>query len=478
MTCTSTRVVVIGAGVAGLATTHYLLHGDPSVEHPLDVTLVEASERAGGKVVTRRRDGFVVEGGPDCFLTQKPWAVDLCRHLGLESRLIGTNEASRKVLIPWGGKMHQLPDGVLLIVPTRFAPFAFSPLISPLGKLRMGLDLVLPARRDSGDESVASFVRRRLGGEALDKIAEPLMGGIHVSDPERQSILATFPRFRDIERKHGSLVRGMLAARRARPAKSGKELPMFMTLRGGLGELVDALSQSAAGARCLFGQRALAVQPTEAGAYRVVLDDGGVLRADQVVLAVPARVAAELVRGFAGELSARLRSLRYVSTATVSLGYRRSSLSRPLDGFGFVVPTKEGRRITGCTWSSTKFDDRAPDGHVLVRCFLGGAVDETPALLPEDEMVALAREELRDLMGLKAEPVLSEVFSWRQAHPQYDVGHLRWLAEVEALAAQLPGLHLVGSSYRGVGLPDCIRSGKAAAGLVLSATMAEEVVGR
>lgn len=463
------RVVVVGGGIAGLSTAYHLQQNARATGRPLDLTMFEGAERLGGKIVTHREGGYVVEGGPDCFLTQKPWAMELCRELGLGDSLIGTNDASRKVRILWKGRMHLLPEGVLLIVPTRFRPFAFSRLISPLGKLRMGLDVIIPARRDPGDESVADFVRRRLGREALDKIAEPLMGGIHVSDPERQSLLATFPRFADIERKYGSLVRGMMAAKRIRPAH-GKPLPMFMTLRGGLTHLIDTLVQQMDGVRMVAGRTVDTLDRVEGG-YRLGLDDGAELRAEQVVLAVPAREAARLTEGFDGALASRLRALRYVSTATVSLGYRRRDLNHPLDGFGFVIPAKEGRRITGCTWSSTKFDGRAPADGALLRCFLGGAVDESSALLPEEEMVSLAREELRELMGIDAEPVLTRVYRWRDGHPQYDVGHLDWVSDIERRTAAHPGLHLTGSSYRGVGMPDCIHSGALVAESVAKGTM-------
>ena len=434
----------------------------------LECTLIEAGAALGGKIVTVERDGFVVEAGPDSFLTQKPWAVELCRELGLEGSLMGTNEESRKVYILWKGKLRELPDGVLLIVPTRLTPFILSTLISPWGKLRMGLDLVIPPRKDRSDESVADFVRRRLGSEALDKIAEPLMGGIHTSDPERQSLQASFPRFVDLERKYGSLMRGMIASRRAHRPGNGAALPAFMTLRHGLGELVSALANRLEGVRVLLGRTTVALESAGAGAgYLLTLDDGATVPADAVVLAVPAREAALLLDRLDGELSARLRSIRYVSTATVSFGYRMSDLSHPLRGFGFVIPGKEGRRITGCTWTSTKFDHRAPDGMALLRCFLGSATNEQPALLPEAEMVEIAREELRSIMGIDAEPVLTYVHRWRDSHPQYDVGHLDLLAEIEGRCSALPGIHLVGSSYRGVGIPDCIRSGKLAAEAIL-----------
>jgi oxygen-dependent protoporphyrinogen oxidase len=460
------RVVIVGGGISGLAAAYYLEHGARDSGIPLECTLIEGDSTLGGKIVTYRKDGFVVEGGPDSFLTQKPWAVDLCRQLGIEDRLIGTNEASRKVYILWKGKLRELPDGVLLIVPTRLTPFALSTLISPLGKLRMGLDLIIPPRRDPSDESVANFVRRRLGSEALDKIAEPLMGGIHTSDPERQSLLASFPRFVDLERKYGSLMKGMIAGRRAHRPSNGKALPAFMTLRGGLGEMVSAVVARLQRTRVLLGRSAVRMDREEKG-YRLDLDDGAHLEADAVVLATPARASARLLARMDGELADRLNSIRYVSTATVSFGYRTETLSHPLKGFGFVIPGKEGRRITGCTWTSTKFDDRAPGGMALLRCFLGSATNQLPALLPEQEMIDTAREELRSIMGIDAEPILTYVHRWRDSHPQYDVGHLDLLAEIDGRRAAHPGLYLAGSSYRGVGIPDCIHSGQLAAEAIL-----------
>jgi protoporphyrinogen/coproporphyrinogen III oxidase len=460
------RVAVVGGGIAGLAAAYYLQEKAASTGVHLDCTLIESDSRLGGKVVTAREDGFTVEGGPDSFLTQKPWGIDLCRRLGLEDRLIGTNDASKQVWILWNGKLRKLPDGVLLIVPTRLQPFAFSTLISPWGKLRMGLDLVIPARTDTSDESVADFVRRRLGNEALDKIAEPLMGGIHVSDPERQSLLASFPRFATIEQKHGSLVRGMLAGRNAHPS-NGRALPPFMTLRDGLCELISTLESRLGSATTLLGRTVERLLPNGNG-YRLALDDGSQMEVDGVVLATPARDSAKLLDDVDAVLASKLRSIRYVSTATVSFGYRRDTISHPLNGFGFVIPRKEKRLITGCTWSSTKWDDRAPKDCVLIRCFLGGATDEAPALVPEEDMIRSARRELESLMGITAEPVLTRVYRWRNGHPQYDVGHLDLLAEIDSLSAGHPGIQLAGSSYRGIGLPDCIHSGQLAAEALLT----------
>ncbi len=461
------RVAIVGGGIAGLAAAYYLQEGAREAGVPLEYSLIESDPRLGGKIVTYQQDGFVVEGGPDSFLTQKPWAVELCRRLGIEDRLIGTNEASRKVYILWKGKLQELPDGVLLIVPTRLTPFALSTLISPLGKLRMGMDLLIPARQDRSDESVADFVRRRLGSEALDKIAEPLMGGIHTSDPERQSLQASFPRFVDLERKHGSLMKGMLAGRRTHRPSTGKTLPAFMTLRGGLEEMTSAVAARLQDGRVLLGRSVVRMSRDQDRGYRLRLDDGAQLEADAVVLATPARASARLVAETDQALADRLDSIRYVSTATVSFGYRKDTLSHSLKGFGFVIPGKEGRRITGCTWTSTKFDDRAPEGMALVRCFLGSATNELPALLPEEEMVAVAREEIHSIMGLDAEPILTYVHRWQDSHPQYDVGHLDLMAEIDARCASHPGLYLAGSSYRGVGIPDCIHSGQLAAEAIL-----------
>lgn len=450
-----THAIVVGGGIAGLATAYYL-GKRPDVQ----VTLLEAGRRLGGKVVTDRPDGYVIDGGPDSFLTQKPWAVELCRELDLGHRLIGTNEARRRVYVLWKRRLHVLPDGVLLIIPTRFTPFALSTLISPLGKLRMGLDLFIPPRREASDESVAAFVRRRLGSEALDKIAEPLMGGIHVSDPERQSLQASFPRFIDLERKHGSLIRGMVAARRRRPAPSAaKPLPTFMTLRGGVGELAETLAGRLGPARVITGRRAVGLERDGASPYRLRLDDGAELAADAVVLAAPAYESARLLAGLEPEVSAGLDRIRYVSTATVSFGYDAATLGHALNGFGFVVPSKEDRAITGCTWTSTKYEDRAPAGRALVRCFLGGAVHEARALVGDEEMAAAARGELRALMGITAEPLVTRIYRWPNANPQYDLGHLDRVTEMEArLAATAPGVHLTGSAYRGVGIPDCVHN--------------------
>lgn len=463
----STRhVVIIGGGIAGLSTAYYLQEQAATKRIALRYTVLEATPRWGGHILTETVETdagrFVVEAGPDSFITQKPWGVQLARELGLGERLLGTNDAMRKVFVLNRGKPTPMPDGVLLIVPTKFMPFALSPLISPLGKLRMGLDLLIPPKRDGQDETLADFVRRRLGAEALDKIAEPLLSGIYNSEAEKQSLLATFPRFRDLEVKYGSLTRGMLVARRngkqaAAPGDDRKPLSVFMSLVGGAGELVEALVAHLTGARRLnTAVERLARRPE--GGYVVTTAAGETLDADAVVLAVPAYVAQALAREVAPDVAAGLGGIRYVSTGTISLAFRLADIRRPLLGFGLVVPSSERRPVNAMTWSSLKFDGRAPEGYALLRVFFGGSRSPASMALDDDTLLATAQAQLREFMGIEAAPLFHRIYRWDRSNAQYDVGHLERVAALEA--ALPPGLHLTGSPYHGVGLPDCIKQGQ------------------
>lgn len=450
------NIAIVGGGITGLAAAYELQRSG------VPYTLIEESSQVGGKIITGRENGFVVEGGPDSFLTQKPWAVELCRELELGDRLMPTNNDQREVFILNDGELVPLPEGVMLVVPTKFLPFVTTPLISWPGKIRMGLDLFIPPREETSDESLGNFIRRRLGQEALDKIAEPLMAGIHNADPNELSLRASFPRFARIEQTYGSLIRGMIAARaRRRTARrngdSKRPSSQFLTLRGGIGELVDALLDALDDEALITGRRATRIEKKPAG-YTVYLDNSQSIDADAVILATPAHASADLVADFNPELAADLRQIRYVSTATVSLGYRRNQIQHPLNGFGFLVPATERRRISACTWVTTKFDHRAPSDHVLLRVFGGGAGQEHFVDLGDEAMLQVVREELHDIMSITAEPMLTHIYRWPAGRPQYEVGHLE---RVEALEAQTnTGLFLAGSAYHGAGLPDCIRSGR------------------
>lgn len=461
------RVVIVGGGITGLSAAWYLQQAAQTDGLPLTYTLLEQSARWGGKIRTDAvtpagETPFIVEGGPDSFITQKPWALQLARELGLEERLLPTNDKQRQVFVLNKGRPTPLPDGVLLIVPTQFKPFALSPLISPLGKLRMGLELFIPARRDGRDETLAAFIRRRLGSEALDKIAEPLMSGIYNAEAERQSLLATFPRFRALEQEHGSLIRGMLAAKKAHagnstaavgPGASGRRpLSMFVSFRNGMEELRDGLLARLEG-DCRLNTAVQSIHALDDG-YELILNDGRRLTAAAVILAVPAYIAARLLAGAAPGAATLLNRIRYVSTGTLSLGYRRDQVSHPLNGFGLVIPRSEGRAVNAVTWSSTKFNGRAPDEHVLLRVFFGGSRHPEMMELGDEELLATARRDLETMMGLYAEPLFHRIYRWHQANPQYDLGHLE---RVDAIEAQLPpGLYVSGSPYRGIGIPDCV----------------------
>ncbi len=476
------HVAIIGGGIAGLSTAWYLEQQARQKGLDLEYTVLEQAQRWGGKIKTETVDGsdgepFIVEGGPDSFLTQKPWALQLARELGLDDQLLGTNDAQRKVFVLNKGRPTPLPDGVLMIVPTKIKPFALSTLISPLGKLRMGLDLVIPAKRDGQDETLAEFITRRLGSEALDKIAEPLMSGIYNAEAERQSLLATFPRFRSIEEQHGSLIRGMLAGRKARsngndptagsPDKGRSKLSMFVSLQNGTEQLVRELVGQLKG-KLRLGTCIARLEALDKG-YRLTTGSGEKMTADAVVLAIPAFTAAGLIRELAPGVAEGLDGIRYVSTGTVSLAFRREEV-KLLKGFGLVIPRSERRLINAVTITSTKFDHRAPEDHVLLRVFFGGSRNPQMMDVNDSILVAIVLSELEALLGIDAQPLFYRIFRWHRANPQYDVGHLDRLVEIES---NLPGrLFLTGSAYRGIGLPDCVRQGKETAENVVDTLLA------
>jgi len=474
----TTHVAIIGGGIAGLSTAWYLQEQAAKQGIDLRYSVLEQTGRWGGKILTDKVESpggspFVVEGGPDSFLTQKPWALQLSRELGLDDQLLGTNDQNRKVFVLNKGKPTPLPDGVLLIVPTKVMPFAMSPLLSPQGKLRMGLDLFIPPKRDGQDETLADFITRRLGREALDKIAEPLMSGIYNAEAERQSLLATFPRFRALEEKHGSLIKGMLASRRARNNRAGASpmenkaarpaTSMFVTLRGGTEELVHALTADLEGDMRLNSE--VSSLRRFNGGFGLEVSGGSPIEADAVVLAIPSFIAAHLLQDEAPDTARRLGEIRYVSTGTISMAFRGEDIDL-LKGFGLVIPRSEDRAINAVTLTSTKFDNRAPEGYVLIRVFFGGSRSPHMMDLEDKELVSVVRDELKVLLGIEAKSIFHRIYRWNRANPQYDVGHLEQIEEIESA---LPGgLYVTGSPYRGIGLPDCVHQGQQTAARILS----------
>ncbi len=473
MTSAQKKVVIIGGGITGLAAAYALQELVRKNQSPVSFTLIESQLRLGGKILTDTDHGFVIEGGPDSFISQKPWALELCLQLGLKDRLTGTNREQTATYILHNGRLVNLPEGLMLLVPTRIGPLLATPLFSPLGKLRMGMDWIIPRKQTPEDESLAGFVRRRLGQEAVERLAEPLLAGIYAGDAEQMSLAATFPQFMELEQRYGSLIRGMLARRREmlNRTASGKEptpgtIPttMFMTLKGGLSELVTALVSKLDQNALIVGTEVERIHwKSGLSTYHVRLKDGTTITADAVIAASPAYVAADLLAETDATLVRTLREIPYVSTATVSLAYRKNQFRHPLNGFGFVVPRREGRNIMACTWTSTKFPHRAPEDRVLLRCFVGGAGREDLVGLPEKDLVNTVRDDLRAIMKITEEPVFSRVYRWEKANPQYPVGHLDRLADMDDRLTRLPGLFLAGAAYRGVGVPDCIRQGNEAA---------------
>jgi protoporphyrinogen/coproporphyrinogen III oxidase len=456
-------VVVVGGGITGLAAAYRAteLARERGIE--LDLKVIEARGRLGGTIATERVDGFVVEAGPDSFLSEKPWALALCRRLGVESKLVRTDDRFRKVFVWYRGQLHPLPDGFQLLAPTRLLPFATSSLFSWPGKLRMAADVLLP-RGGGDDESLGAFVRRRLGREALERVAQPLVAGIYTADPDELSLAATMPRFLETERRHRSIILGLRRALRAapQPGTSGARWSLFVTLAEGMEALVRALVERLPDNSVVLRQRVASLERT-AGCWRVATTDGLRLDADRVIVAGEAHGAARLLRYVDPTLATLLAEIEYAGAATVSLGYRRAEVPHPLDGFGFVVPRTEGKSILAVTFSSVKYPGRAPEGHVLLRCFLGGALDARALDEDDAELVHRARMELSEALGITAEPMLSRIARWPASMPQYRVGHLARVETLERRALKLPGLHLAGGAYRGVGIADCVRSAEAAA---------------
>ena len=452
------RVVVVGGGVAGLAAAHRLVE-----RRQTEVVLLEAGERPGGTIVTERTGGFTIEGGPDAILTEKPWAVELCDRVGVE--LVGTREGERRTYVVQGGRLRPLPEGFLLLAPTDLRALAASPIFSWRGKLRMALDLVLPRRGTDEDESLAAFVRRRLGREALERVAQPLAGGIYTADVERLSLAATMPRFRDLERRHRSVILGLRAG--TGPARAaGARYSMFVAPADGMGALVDALARRLPEG-VLRLRAPVAGLALEGRTWRLRAG-GEPLAADAVVLATPAWAAAAVLDTVDPQLGRQLREIRYASSATVTLAYRAADVPNLL-GFGFVVPAVERRALIACTYASRKFPGRAPDGHELLRGFVGGALRPDLAVEDDAALTEIVRRDLRDLVGITPAPTVVRVHRHPRAMPQYDVGHLDRVAAIETRAGALRGLALAGAAYRGVGIPDCVRGGQAAADAVLDA---------
>jgi protoporphyrinogen/coproporphyrinogen III oxidase len=454
------RIAIIGGGISGLSAA-YALEEKRRAGVEAEYVLYEAGPRLGGVLVTDRVDGCILEAGADSFLTEKPWAIDLCKKLGLGDQLIGSNDADRKTYILVRNKLVEMPDGLMFMVPTKLAPTVLSPLFSWGTKLRMAREWFHPPHKANGDETVAAFVERHYGTEMVDRLADPLLSGVYGGEASQLSVRAVLPRFAEMEAKHGSLGRAMLAARVAMAKNSkGPARPLFTSLRDGMQQMIEALIAALDGTSLKSDAAVQAVWP-EAGGW-VVSAGLNTDQFDSVILALPTHAMAALLQRCGPELAAELAGIDYSSSVTVALGYDQQVRASLPPGFGFLVPRSEGKRMLAATFVHNKFPHRAPDNRAIVRCFLGGARGEQMLALSEEEILGIVREELDQILHLKAEPLFARVFKWRGAMAQYGVGHLERLERIAALRQKLPGLALAGNGFTGIGVPDCVRSGTAA----------------
>ena len=463
----SKHVVVIGGGISGLAAAHRLTELSRAGSLELKITLLEASDRLGGVIATEHADDLLIELGPDSYITDKPAALRLCERLGLTDRLIAPQHSTGlKLYTVHRGRLEPLPEGFLLMAPTRVGSVLRSPLFSWSGKLRMGLEPLIPRRSGGDDESLASFVRRRLGREVLERVAQPLIGGIYASDPEHLSLAATVPRFLEMERHHGSVIRGSRQAQKRRAqstSETGARWSLFVSIDGGMEVLVRSIEEALDPGAVRLGEavRELSWNPD---VRRWRADTGGTgLESDAVICTLPAFATGNALTTLDPDLARELKAIPFSSTATVNLAYHRSDIAHPLDGYGFVVPHVEGRNIMACTFSSVKYAGRAPEDVALLRCFAGGALQ--PGLLdqPDEALEAQVRADLEALLGISGPPILCRTTHYVDCMPQYNVRHLERVERIETRLKQFPTLALTGKSYRGVGIADCIAGGEAAA---------------
>lgn len=469
------RVAVLGGGISGLAAAHRLIERAPSLPFPLAITVIEAADRPGGSVGTSREatpEGtLLVERGADAFITEKPWALDLARRLGLAPRMIAPREGPglRRALVVRGGRLLAVPEGFLLLGPTCALPILESPLFSPAGKLRMALDLLLP-RGAADDESVGDFVRRRLGRECYERLAQPLVTAIYGGDPDRLSLRAALPQFAEMERAQGSVIRGLRAAERRRGREeSGARYGLFASFEEGMQTLVDALAARVGPERIRLSTEAKALRlpgGPEAG-WEVILGGGERLEADAVIVALPVRRAEALLRETDAALTRALAGIPTLSSAIATLAWRREEIPHPLDAFGLVAPRAEGRRILAASFSSRKFQGRAPEGVALVRAFIGGGGRPDPMDAPDAALLEIVREELGDLIGARAAPFHADLKRHPQGMPQLERGHESRVAAIREAAARHPGLALAGNYFSGVGVPDSVHGAEAAADAVI-----------
>lgn len=451
-------IAIIGGGITGLAAAYEVQHWAEENSHPLSCELFEASKVVGGKIATdiiENEEGkFLLEQGPDSFLVQKPWALELAKQLGLKYDLQETNSHQRHVFVLKKGQLRKMPEGMMLMVPTRFWPFVTTSVLSWSGKIRAAFEIFVPKKKDNEDESVAQFIQRRLGKEIFNYIGEPLLAGIYNADSSRQSLHATFPQFASMEEKHGSLIRGMFSA-----PKSTSKSP-FVSFKNGMQTLVSALEKKLQGS-IKRNTKVESIIPSEDGLYQLNFSNGQSKYARAVLVTTPAIPCANLLGIISPEASAQLRNLRVSASGSIYFAFRKLDIDHPLQGFGFVVPVSERRAINAITWVSSKLENRVPAGAVLFRVFFGG--HKNPGIMSKSdiEIDNIALQELKQIMKIPVAPLFSKIYRNNHDNPQYEVGHLQHMEKIMALLPE--GIEIAGSAYGGVGIPDCVHQGRSKA---------------
>ncbi len=463
------KVVIVGGGISGLALAHRLTELGQEKNASLDITLLEAANRFGGVIETFFQDGFLMEAGPDSFISEKPAALDLCRRLGLEGEVIGTQNEFRRSFILGNNKLIPVPEGFYLVSPTSIRSLIRTPYLSWMGKLRMALELFIPPRSSEQDESVGSFVRRRFGREALEKIGQPMIGGIYSADPDRLSLEATMPRFREIEKEYGSLIRGFGARekRRAEREASGPRYSLFLSLQGGMSRLVETLIERMSAVHFHSATAVSRIEREGKGGWKIFTQSGQIFEADILCLATGAPRSAALLRPVAEDLSSLLFQIPYESVATLNLGYRRGQIQHELNGFGFVVPATEEKSFVGCTFSSVKYPGRSKADQVLLRAFIGGAFHRDTYALDDRSIIRSVKGELEEILSIQGEPASLHFERYHDAMPQYQVGHRKRIEQIAEKVQGIQGLYLTGNAYEGIGIPDCIRHAEDAAARII-----------
>jgi protoporphyrinogen/coproporphyrinogen III oxidase len=470
------RVIVIGGGLSGLTVARRLHERSRTLRRPVELAVLEAKDRIGGVIWTERSDGFTLECGPDSFITNKPWGLELCGRLGLADQLIETDASKRRSFVVRNGRLAPVPEGFVLMAPNRLLPILTTPILSLRGKLRLLLDLVIPRRSDEAEESLGSFVRRRFGREALDRLVQPLVAGIYTADPYDLSLNATFPQFPAMEREHGSVIRALRREARERGPRhlekhaSGARYGLFVTLADGMDMLPKALEAALPPGTVQTGTAVRRISRNEpVSPWLVELLDGPPLEADAVVVATEAHAAARFLDAQDPALALQLRAIPYASSLIANIAYRRDQISHPLDGFGAVVPATERRSILAVSFLSVKFPNRAPAGTVLLRVFIGGVTQ--PEQLEHDDafVTSLVQQELAGLIGASGEPIFTRITRHPRAMPQYNLGHLDRVAAIRRNLAKYSRLYLAGIAYDGVGIPDCIHAAEDTADSLIDA---------